>query len=210
MLDIKAPTKDELKEIAKWYEANKASVPERIGGIIARLLACYLSLSQSKAKAAQVLTRLREAMGILPKSERGKSDKAKQLPENSQGELQALSPEGRARYDEIQKKHREALLAAAEYRADLRKLRPMPKNPEQLELAIDDAFERVFSSPSSVGKIEAEKEKVDRMQEFGRKEGLRSTYDSTTRVDLKVLVTTINYEIETVTGKCWQSSDEHP
>lgn len=213
MSDIEAPTKDELKQIGKWFEENKALVPQPIGAMIVRLLACYMSLSQSKAKAKQVLLRLREAMGILPKSERGKSDKPKPFPEASQGELQTMSPEERAQYEAIQKKRRDALSAAAEYKADLRKLRPPPKNPEQLELAIDDALERVFSSPSSVGKIEAEKEKVDRMQEFGRKEGLHSTYDSTTRIDLKVLVTTINYEIETVTdpmtGKSVRASMEH-
>lgn len=213
MSELKAPSKDDIKQIGKWLEENKAIVPEPIGEAMVRLLACYMSLSQSATKAKQVLARLREAMGILPKSERGKSDKSKAEVESTQGELETMSPEERAQVEAIRKKRSAALKAAAEYAAQLRHLLPAPKNPEQLEFAIADALERVFSSPSSVYKVEETKEKVERMQEFGRKEGLHSTFDSTKRVDLKVQVTTINYEVETVTdpetGKSVRASMEH-
>jgi hypothetical protein len=194
-----APSKDEVKELKDWLEKNKSSLPPAIFETLASMLEIYLSLSQSSAKAKQMLTLLRQAMGILPKSERGRSDNKSVELNQTEQDLNTMSPEERERYDKALLKRDTALKEAAKYRRELRQLKPRAKNPEQLELALADAYEMVFSHSPSERELTQHKEKVDRMTEIGHEEGLHSTHDTTKRVDLQILVTEIECKVETVT-----------
>ena len=209
MSDESTPSRDEIDTAQSWLQANKSNIPEAIFLTLTRLLFVYSSLCQSVKKAKHTLTRLREAMGIIPKSERGKSDKPN-LQETLK--IEDLSPEDLEQYNKIQAKRQRALKEAAEYSAELRAIIPALKNPEQLEFSLTNPLEMVFSSPSSEHKNVDQERKVDRVQEFGNITGLHSSVDTTKRVDLQILVTEISCEIETVTdprtGKSVRASVE--
>jgi hypothetical protein len=57
----------------------------------------------------------------------------------------------------------------------------------------------MFCEPASFRQKESHKEPVERKVEFGREKGLHSTYDYTKRVDLKIVVTETEHQVETVT-----------
>ena len=209
-----APSKDEIQQLQAWLKENKASLPPFVFDTLTRTLFFYAGLAQSASKAKQTLARLREAMGILPKSERGKSDKPaleSQLSASLEA-LDSLSVEDRARLEAIRLKQRSAMAEAAAYAKELKGLLPPAKCPEQLEFQLADPFEMVFSSKSSERKGEAEKRRVERMREFSKEQGLHSSFDKTKRMDLELRVTEIAYEVETVTdpetGKSVRASME--
>lgn len=196
MAELKAPSQEEIAQLRAWFEANKAEVPKSIVEILIRMLVIYMSLAQSVVKSKQTLTRLREAMGILPKSERGRSAKLKAC--QTELNLEGMSEAERKQYEQIQKKRRQALNEAAQYARELKKLCP-EKLPEQLEFDLADPLEMVFSTPSSERHREEHKQRVERMKEFDREKGLHSSFDSTKRMDLQILVTEATYQVETVT-----------
>lgn len=208
-----APSKDEIQQLQTWLRENKESIPQPIFNVLTRVLFFYAGLSQSAAKARKMLIRLREAMGILPKSERGKSDKLlNEDSPNSELDIESLSPEERERYELIKAKRQSVLAEATAYAKELKSLIPPEKCPEQLEFTLADPFEMVFSSKGSDRKNEAERQRVARMQEFSKEQGLHSTFDQTKRMDLQLVVTEISYEVETLTdpltGKSVRASME--
>jgi hypothetical protein len=149
---------------------------------------------------------LRRAMGITPKSEKGKK------PENSEQLcLEQLTAEEQEKISELKKKRDELAKEKAAYDQKLRRLIPKPKVPEQMELA--PAEEMMFSTPSTERDTEASKEKVNRMEQFDREQGLHSTYDKVKRMDLKIVATETIHEVETVTdfstGKSVRASMKH-
>jgi hypothetical protein len=192
-----APSREDLKNLKTWLAENKSALPSQVGQTLTEILEAYAEFTKSLKKAQEMLKRLREAMGILPKSERGKSDCEKK-PEAGI-DLESLTGEEREQYENIRKKRDSARQEARKYADELKKICPPPKLPEQLELPLDDAFEGVFSSPSGKRQDSEEKQKVERMQEFSKEKGLHSTFDQTKRVDLEILVTDIAYDVETVT-----------
>jgi len=209
-----APTREELQNLKTWAGENKSVLPPPESKTLLQVLDVFNELSQSKKKAQETLKRLREAMGILPKSERGKSDSA---PKDVEAEknLENMSPEEREQYEAIRKKRTRARGEVAKYSAKLKSLCPPPKSPEQLELPLDEASEIVFSSPTSERQGMKEKQKVERVKKFAnraKESGLHSTYDKTKRIDLQILVSDIEYQVETVTdpatGKTVRASME--
>lgn len=216
MTDERLPTKDELNEARKWLEANRNELPQAIFWTLLRMLAVYSAFAQSAAKAKQTLARLREAMGIKPKSERGSSLGAGESSKQEPLSLEEMTPSDREQYELIKTKRDQMLLSLADYNRNLRILLPKPKAFEQLELDLVSASELMFSEKASSDMSQAKKQTVDRMSEFDRDQGLHVTYDYTKRVDLKIVVTDIDYQVETVTdprtGKSVRASmaDEGP
>lgn len=157
--------------------------------LLRKILSVYSGLLKGAGKAKQVLHSLRQAMGILPKSEKGSQDQLV-FPE--------LDAETQKTVDELRGKKVEAEAQRRGYHEKLKKLVPPPKDPRQLEFNLGPPEEMLFSLPSSDRKDEASKQKVERMEEFGTDEGLRSTYDTTKRMNLQIVVTEITYEVETV------------
>jgi hypothetical protein len=202
-----APSKEELQSLNTWVTAHKADLPPGVVATLIQLLSVVAALLQGQSKAKETLKRLREAMGILPRSERGKTDK-NQADAQGSFDLGNLSAEEQEKYQEMQRKRNRALREAAQYQRKLKSL--AAKVPEQLEFELADPFEMVFSWPTSERKTMNEKAKVERQREFERETGLHSTFDKTKRVDLQILVTDISYEVETVsdpvTGKSVRAS----
>lgn len=195
-----APSRDDLKELRDWLKTNKESLPIAVSNTLESMLELYLGMSQSSAKSKQMLARLREAMGIVPRSERGQGDNPnKPSDQNLELDLDKMSTEDREQYEKIKAKRAIVLKEAESYARELKRLRPRPKSSEQLEFALADAYEMVFSQSSSERKSEELKERVERMKNLGTEKGLHSSFDKTKRMDLQILVTEKNYQVETVT-----------
>jgi hypothetical protein len=199
-----------LNELKKFAEANRANWPAATTDVFFRLLSVYAGFLQGAARAKNTLSRLREAMGITPKSERGGRDKD-QADEQAVIALENLTPEQQALLAVLEKKRDRARKEKFDYDKKIRSLKPKPKVHEQLEFAL--ASEMMFSEPSSLRGNEKQKEAVERKMEFGREKGLQSTYDYTKRVDLRIMVTETTHQVETVTdpetGKSVRASMAH-
>lgn len=107
-----APSRDDIKELRDWLKANQESLPRAVSQTLKSMLELYLGMSQSSAKSKQMLARLREAMGIVPKSERGQTDHLnKTTDQNLELNLDKMSPEDREQYEKIKAKRQSILKA---------------------------------------------------------------------------------------------------
>lgn len=64
-------TQKEFTELETWLSSHKEEMPASIGAIISRMMALYLVLAKAQAKSKDILSQLRMAMGLIPKSEKG-------------------------------------------------------------------------------------------------------------------------------------------
>jgi transposase len=193
----KAPSQEELSELKKFVETHKSELPTATVDVLLRLLGVYAGFLSSALRAKNTLSRLREAMGLTAKSERG-GRKDPGTGENQAAlEMESLSPLQKEVLAELQKKRAIANKEKADYDKKIRILKPKPQKPDQLEFAL--STEMLFSEPTSARQDEMKKDTVERIMEFGREKGLTSTYDYTKRVDLKILVTATEHQVETVT-----------
>lgn len=196
MTTKKAPSHQELSEAKILLEANNAILPAPTADTLLRVLGVYSGLLLSASRAKNTLSRLREAMGLTPKSERGKqitglsSVQATFAPEN-------LSPAQKEALAVLEAKRAQANKEKLDYDRQIRALKPKVKAPGQLEFALES--EIIFSDPATLRENENHKETVERMVEFGHEKGLHSSYDHTKRVDLKIVVTETDHQVETVT-----------
>jgi len=97
---LAAVSKQELETLITWIEGADNVLPDKIQIIIERITAVYSNLSQSAAQAKRTLVQLRLAMGFLPKSERGSSQKhvsttVEDTPAPAAEQLDIWSPEER-------------------------------------------------------------------------------------------------------------------
>lgn len=190
-----APSHSEFNDVIVWLN-SEPNIPENILLCLKKILAVYGNLVKGATKARQVLHTLRQAMGILPKSEKGAQDQLV-LPE--------LSPEAQKAVEELSAKKKEAEVQRRLYHDELKKLLPPLRNPAQIELDLEAPEEMLFSWPASDRNDKEAQQKVERMKEFAKTEGLRATFDTTKRMNLELVVTEITYQVETVedlnTGK---------
>lgn len=130
---------------------------------------------------------------------------------------EALDPAEAAAYLAIKKKRDELAAQKTEYDRKLREVRQnRGTKSEQIEFDLAKASEIMFSMPATVRRDRQQKQKVERMQEFGKTTGLHVAHDKPKRVDVQIVVTEIQYIVETVTdpetGKSVRASmaDEGP
>jgi len=171
-------------------------MPREMVDVLNRLLGVYAGFLLSSSTAKNTLSRLREAMGLLPKSERGQG--AVTVESEAPIADEDLTPLQRELLVELERKKSLAREEAASYTKRIRKLNPAVRaGSGQLQFALE--CEMMFSEPPSSREAVLSKERPDRMAEFGREKGMQSTYDSTKRVDFKILVTETTHQVETVT-----------
>lgn len=195
-LTKEAPSHLELNEARIFLEANNAHFPATTVDVLLRVLGVYAGFLSSASRAKNTLSRLREAMGLTPKSERG-GKLSGQGEEQATFFLENLSPAQKEALLVLEAKRALAHRERLDYDRKIRALKPKAGAPGQLEFAL--ASEMMFSEPASLREIKNHKEPVERIVEFGREKGLHSTYDYTKRVDLKIVVTETNHQVETVT-----------
>ena len=211
MDQLEAPTKQELNGLKNWFEQNESSLPEDVRNSLRRVLAVYGGLVLSAKRAKVTLQTLRMAMGFVPKSERGAQ--AKDVSQSA-----PLDPATDEALDEIRKKRDELQAQVNEYNRKLKedRIKPGAEGALQLEFDLARPCELMFSYPTATRDALNQKQVVNRMQEFEKTQGLHVAYDYPKRVDLKIVVTEIQYQVETVTdpetGKSVRASmaDEGP
>lgn len=211
-----AISKQELIGLLFWLKTAE-NLPEKIRAGLNQMFAVYSNLVQGPARAKQTLTTLRQAMGILPKSERGKSLKPVPDPTPAPESTADWDPEKRRQFQEIQTRRGELSRQKREYDRMLKSLGPRPAtHTEQLSFELARPNEMLFSFPIGLRDELAKEPKVERMKEFGKTAGLHVAFDKPKRVDVKLVVTEITYKVETVTdpetGKSVRASmaDEGP
>lgn len=69
---------EELEQLESWLSANEKSLPEHIVRLQRRVIMISKFFGDLSARNSELLTRLREFMGLSPKSEKG-SQLANQL-----------------------------------------------------------------------------------------------------------------------------------
>jgi len=203
---VTAPSKQEMNDLMAWVSRDTAVIPVEKKETLTRVLAVYSGFMKSAAQAKRTLITLRQAMGFIPKSERGSQGLAARpttaTVEPSPAAIVEMSPEDRVRYEAVRKKRDASALQKREYDRELRSLRP-PVKPQpgmQLEFDLGRPNEMLFSS-SLAGRedIDQAQRQVDRMKEFDQTTGLHVSHDYPMRMDLKVVATQITYKVETVT-----------
>jgi hypothetical protein len=65
----------EFVELQAWTQENYEVLPAEMGDILQRLLLNYYALLKDKSQSLQNLKLLRQAMGLIPKSEKGNQEK---------------------------------------------------------------------------------------------------------------------------------------
>jgi hypothetical protein len=188
---LTALSRQELDEVRGWISSAGDGVPQNVRVSVVRMIAVYASMGLGKKRADQALIQLRQAMGIVPRSERGKQASA---PSSSAEEL-LVGPE----YAAIRKKCDELASQKREYDRRLRSLQPRVKS-DQLEFDLGKPSEMLFSFPMAErAERDGERRKVDRMENFDKIQGLHSSHDHPKRLEFKCVVTEITYDVETVT-----------
>lgn len=207
--DLSALSKTEFNELSTWVSQQDAQVPPPVDGYLKRMIAVYWGCVQGKSRAQQTLEQLRQSMGILPRSERGRQDPALQnaIPVMEPSPKAEQTPEApmdeatRAQVELIRKKRADAQRQTREYGRELKAIEKNFKRiiPEQLEFELVKPQEMLFSFPLSNRAEEEPDRKVDRMKEFEKTRGLHVSKDHPKRMDLKVIATEMTYNVETVT-----------
>ena len=214
--ELKALSKVELNVLSTWVSDEDSQVPPPVNGYLQRMIAVYSGFAESKRRAQATLEQLRQSMGILPRSEKGRQDPALQASEQAGAngtpdkavEPQPpaglpMDPQTQAQYELIRKKRVELQRQSREYGWELKKIErkftPPVSQPEQLQLELAKPNEMLFSFPLSKRTEEEPNRKVDRMKEFDKTRGLHVTQDHPKRMDLQVIVTQLTYNVETVT-----------
>jgi Transposase IS66 family len=217
--ELAAVSPQELMGLVTWVKEAE-SVPTDIRSGFKRVLAVYSNLSQGPARAKRTLTALRLAMGIIPKSERGKSlnPGAAAAPVAAQVCTEGWDAERLKAFEVIQTKRKELSRQKSDYDRMLKNLghRPAKGEPEQMSFELARPNEMLFSFPVGLREETIKEPKVERMKEFGKTVGLHAAHDRPKRVNVQIIVTEIQYKVETVTdpetGKSVRASmvDEGP
>jgi hypothetical protein len=211
---LEAPTKQEVDNVRDWFSQNESSLPIEVRDSLRRVLAVYLGLAQSAKRAKATLETLRRAMGFVPKSERGA---LAEVTAQSQEPCPALDLNDPA-FADLKRKRDELQVQISEYNRKLKEAR-IKADPDalvQLEFDLARPCELMFSYPTAARDALSKEQVVNRMQEFEKTKGLHVAHDYPKRIDLKIVVTEIQYKVETVTdpetGKSVRASmaDEGP
>jgi hypothetical protein len=193
--NLTALSRQEFEKLKNWFDENDAIFPIEIADLFKRLLSVFLSLVQGAARAKQTLQTLRQAMGFLPKSEKGKAPLLELLSKEKQAEFDAL----KAQRDEVDVALDHLRAQKRSYESQLTAIRPREKS-QQMDFELGEAHEMIFAYPVSTRDKEAQGQKVGRMAEFGRESGrFQVSYDFPKRINLEVVVTETEHKVETVT-----------
>lgn len=212
---LKALSKAEFNAVNAWVSHEDSQVPPPVNGYLQRMIAVYSSCAESVRRAQATLEQLRQSMGILPRSEKGRQASSLQAnqPANADGSSGKtvdappvglpMDPETQAQYERIRQKRVELQRQSRGYGRELKKIEkkfiPPPSRPEQLRFELAKPKEMLFSFPLADRSEDEPDRKVDRMKEFDKTRGLHATQDHPKRMDLQVIATELTYNVETVT-----------
>ena len=184
---------EKVAELREWVLSEAKGLGDSQTALLLSMLEMVSTLLRNKTTQKQAVETLRQMMGILPKSERGKSDKF-DVADTSAGA--ATNPQRTALEREIRKlllKHRRLYGEKKARHKEGRRKRKERSSPRHGgEEALYNITKR--TSAMTMGAL-----KVDRQKQFKDTKGLRGSSEDSIRYDFDVTITEITYSIETVT-----------
>lgn len=197
---LSAVSKLEFNNLVLWLDADPLKVPSaRDTFSLKRIIATYGALIESERRAKSTLFTLRQAMGIIQKSERGSTQNDAAALAAMTQELR-MSDDQRAELGELNKKRSQALENVKDYNRKIKSAKSKFKaQGEQFELDFARPCEALFSYPVVIRDEEQKNCKVNRMTEFNKERGFHSTKDKPKRINLRFVAEEITYDVETLT-----------
>ena len=190
MQKINSQQVDELRE---WVRTEAKGLADGQAALLLSMLDMVSILLRDKTTQKKAVETLRQLMGILPKSERGKSDKF-DLANAPTGA--AADPEKAALEKQIRKlllKHRRLYGQKPERHKEGKRKRKERSNPHH------GGEESLYNKTLRAAAVQEEGLAVDRAAQFQNTKGLRSSTENHVRYDFDVVIKEIIYSVETVT-----------
>jgi Transposase IS66 family len=190
MEKINSQQVDELRE---WVRTEAKGLADGQAALLLSMLDMVSILLRDKTTQKKAVETLRQLMGILPKSERGKSDKF-DLPDKPAG--QAADTEKEALERQIRKlllKHRRLYGHKRARHGEGRRKRQERSSPHH------GGEEDLYNKTSRSSAMEKESLDVNKEKQFTKTRGLRSSREDHVRYDFDVVIKEITYSVETVT-----------
>ena len=189
------PDPKEIENIKKWIRDEAKGLPDTQAAFLLSMLEMVESLLKDKTTQKNAVDTLRKMLGILPKSESGKSDKFDvkdplkqdgQPPSSEQlkleVEIRKLLNKHRRLYGAKPKRHKEGRTA--------RKERKSPRHGGE---------ETLYHRTDRYSGWKDADMGVNRPKHFTNQKGLRSSFETVIRHDFDVNISSTRYRIETVT-----------
>lgn len=231
-------SRSEYDQFNGWLE-SAPSIPEDMRAIGLKMTRTYWSLFQKESNILQLRKTLSMLMGFVPKSEKGSQGNQPVQPDSSvqpapEGLKEAANKlnEAEMKLADLEQKRKDLKEGIKRYGLQIGALKRVAasirlriqivlqtqgKTCPPVEPQYTPPAEAVFSTPVAMADQRAEKKRVDRQLVFGQvTQGMHSAYDETTRHEMKIQITQVNYKVETVTdpktGKSFRASmdDEGP
>jgi hypothetical protein len=210
----------EYDQFKEWLE-SAPGLPENMKNIGLKMCKTYWSLFQKGGNILQLRKTLSVLMGFTPKSEKGPQatpggppvSPVSAVQEELKDTAEKLS-DAEKKLADLQQKQKDLKVGVKRYGLEIAGVKRFAARL-RLRIALlmqaagmsspasepkySPPEEAVFSTPVASLDKRPEKKRVDRQPHFGQKKGMHSAYDKTARHEIKVQITTIEYEVETVT-----------
>jgi hypothetical protein len=183
----------QIDELREWVRTEAKGLGDSQAALLLSMLDMVSILLRDKTTQKKAVETLRQLMGILPKSERGKSDKF-DLPDNPA--VLAVDSEKEALERQIRKlllKHRRL------YGHKSARHREGKKRRQERSSQYHGGEEDLYNRTSRSSATEKEFLDVNRASQFKNTQGLRSSREEHIRYDFDVVIKEITYSVETVT-----------
>ena len=191
-------TPENIEAIKDWIRSEAKGLPDAQAAFLLSVLDMVSVLLQDKTTQKKALETLRQVLGILPKSERGSTDRFDIKPSGSP--LSLLTPEAQLEKEVLEKQIRTLLnryqrkFGRTSQRHSLgTKARQERKSPRH------GGAETLYISTHRMTQLNEIVMNVDRKAMFSNVSGLRSSKEKVTRFDFDVVISENTYIVETVT-----------
>ncbi len=184
---------EQIDELREWVRTEAKGLGDSQSALLLSMLDMVSILLRDKTTQKKAVETLRQLMGILPKSERGKSDRF-DLPNEPAG--QKSDTEKAALEQQIRKlllKHRRLYGQRPERHTEGRRKRQERSSP------CHGGEEDLYNKTSRSSTTEEECLNVDKASQFKNTSGLRSSKERHIRYDFDVVIKEVTYTVETVT-----------
>ena len=185
----------EVEELKDWVRSEAKNLSDEKASMLMSMLEMVSILLKDKTTQKKAIETLRQLMGILPKSERGKTDRF-DLPESGdkkpkedltekqklERQIKNLLNKYNRMYGRKTSQHRHA--------RNKRKARNNPRHSGE-----EDLYHRTNRTQAS----EVFPLRIERAKEFMNTSGLRSSVDKRIRYDFSIVIKEMILEVETVT-----------
>lgn len=185
-----------------WVKAHKSEIPLCVYNAVLLLSTLRFELTKARQRAANLLALFRCELGVIPKSESGKSSapKPQDRPNGKPSDEERLLAL-KARRAKLLKEIRryEDRLGKGRKKRQNRSTDPSPPKAEAAEPVFLPSGEALFSGNVADKVGEDRPLKVNRVENFENPRGLHSVSDERTRHEHSVITKTIRLSVETVT-----------